>query len=113
MSQAMKRWDLVVLRHQGSLEWLRQEFGELPPTLTGNATPDDVRGKRVLGVLPLHLASVAKSVTELQLTPPPRGEELSAAQVAERNPCLRTFEVKELFSAMKSMLLGMAADCDD
>lgn len=68
----------------------------LPPVVSGNAVPADVAGKRVLGVLPLHLASHAMSVTEMQLTPPPRGEELSAAQVAERRPTLRTFVVEEV-----------------
>lgn len=93
----MPHWEVLVCRHAGTIEWLRREFGTAVPldAITGNATPDDVRGKRVLGVLPLHLAAVASSVTEVELTPPPRGEELTAEQVAERKPRLRTFRVHE------------------
>lgn len=90
-----KRWDVVVLRHQGTIDWLGAEFGELPPIIRGNATVADVAGKRVLGVLPLHLAGQAEHVTEVELTPPPRGEELTVEQVRERQPRLRTFVVRE------------------
>lgn len=90
-------WDVCVLRHAGTLEWLAGQvegFSALPVIV--NATPADVAGKRVLGVLPLHLASVAASVTEVVIDPPPRGAELSAAEVAARNPSFRTFAVREV-----------------
>ena len=43
-----------------------------------HASPDDVRGQHVIGVLPLSLAALALSVTEvpLALTPEMRGKEL-------------------------------------
>lgn len=93
----MFSWDVLVCRHAGTVEWLRKKFGTGVPlhVITGNATVDDVQGKRVLGVLPLHLAAEAESVTEVELTPPPRGEELTLDQVASRNPRLRTFRVHE------------------
>jgi len=91
-------WDVCVLRHVGTLEWLAEEveaFNKLP-VITGNATPADVAGKRVLGVLPLHLAALAASVTEVVIDPPPRGAELTMQEVAARGPFFRTFQVREV-----------------
>ena len=43
-----------------------------------HATPEDVAGKDVIGVLPLSLACLARTVTEIPmaLTPEMRGKEL-------------------------------------
>ena len=43
-----------------------------------HVSPDDVRGKDVIGVLPLGLAAIAASVTEIPLAiaPEMRGKEL-------------------------------------
>lgn len=48
-----------------------------------HAGPDDVRGKHVVGVLPLRLAALAASVTEvpLDLAPHHRGRELGLDEV--------------------------------
>ena len=50
-----------------------------------SATPDDVRGRRVVGVLPLHLAVEAAEVVNVAINPPIelRGVELSLAQVRQ------------------------------
>ena len=49
------------------------------------AKEDDVRGKDVLGVLPLHLSRLARTITAIPLHLPPdlRGKELTLAQVRE------------------------------
>ena len=50
-----------------------------------SATPDDVRGRRVVGVLPLHLAAEAAEVVNIAINTPIelRGVELSLAQVRQ------------------------------
>lgn len=77
---------VVVTRH-GSLVTYLVEAGlcsQDTPVLS-HATADDVRGKHVIGVLPLRLAALAASVTEvpLDLTPEDRGKELSLERVKE------------------------------
>ena len=71
---------IVVTRH-ASLVALLRERGILTEDarVIAHATPDDVRGARVIGVLPLALAALAESITEipLTLTPEMRGRELT------------------------------------
>ena len=75
---------VVVTRHQALVDYLI-EIG-----MTGHDTPvishaskEAVAGKDVIGVLPLRLASVAASVTEvpLALGPEHRGRELTLREV--------------------------------
>lgn len=75
---------VVVSRHAGLVDYLR-EIGLIDaatPVLT-HATAEDVLGKHVVGVVPLHLAAAAALVTEVPLDLPfkLRGMELSADQV--------------------------------
>lgn len=71
---------IVVTRH-ASLAALLRERGVITEDarIVAHATPDDVRGARVIGVLPLALAALAESITEipLTLTPEQRGRELT------------------------------------
>ena len=71
---------IVVTRH-ASLAALLRERGVIAEDarVIAHATPDDVRGARVIGVLPLALAALAESITEipLTLTPEQRGRELT------------------------------------
>lgn len=77
----MKKTDVVVVtRHSALVEWLKMQgliTGDEP--VIEHATSQDVRGKHVVGVLPLHLAAEAESVTVVDLDIPPekRGKELS------------------------------------
>lgn len=50
-----------------------------------HAQPEDVIGRRVIGVLPLHLAALAERVIEipLRLRPEHRGQELDLATLRE------------------------------
>jgi len=54
--------------------------------VVAHATPDNVRGKHVIGVLPLGLAALAESVTEaqLELAPEDRGRELNLDETRAR-----------------------------
>ena len=71
---------VVVTRHPALVDYLR-EIGILPDgaRIITHASPDDVRDRHVIGILPLHLATLALTVTEIPLAVPPeaRGRELS------------------------------------
>lgn len=75
---------VVVSRHAGLVDYLR-EIGiiDAATPVLPHATADDVLGKHVVGVVPLHLAAAAALVTEVPLDLPfeLRGLELSADQV--------------------------------
>ena len=77
---------VVVTRHPALVEYLR-EIGLVTEAtrVVSHASFEDVYGRRVIGVLPLHLASHAHSVTEipLDLRPEHRGRELSLGEVRE------------------------------
>ena len=59
---------IVVTRHPALVEYLT-EIGLLPNGVTVliHVTPEDVVGKHVIGVLPLHLAALADRGVELDL----------------------------------------------
>lgn len=86
---------LIVTRHAGLVEVLRADFG-VEGRVISHATPEAIRGKRVVGVLPLHLAAEAASVTEVVLDLPAdkRGVELTADEVRLYCRGLRTFVVR-------------------
>lgn len=76
----MEKIDLVVTRHPGLLAYLK-EMG-LATTETASilhATPEEVTGKRVCGVLPHSLLCLCESFTEIPLDLPLelRGKELT------------------------------------
>ena len=75
---------LVVTRHRGLVEWLRRrEMIPADAIVVEHATPDDVRNRHVVGVLPLRLAALAAAVTEVPMDIPAemRGRELTADEV--------------------------------
>ena len=73
---------VVISRHSGAIEWLREEFGiEGIPIISGNAIPEDVSGKWIIGNVPLALACHALNgiIFAIEFTgTPPRGQEFSA-----------------------------------
>jgi putative CRISPR-associated protein (TIGR02620 family) len=75
----MEKIDLVVTRHPGLVEYLR-ELGIVSDTVEviTHATPEAVTGRHVCGVLPHSLSCLTASFTEipLSLTPELRGVEL-------------------------------------
>jgi putative CRISPR-associated protein (TIGR02620 family) len=56
---------LIVTRHAPLVEWLRRHG--IVGKVIAQATPADVAGKDVYGVLPLWLAAEANSVTEVSM----------------------------------------------
>jgi putative CRISPR-associated protein (TIGR02620 family) len=77
---------VVVTRHKALVEFLI-ETKRIPaetPVLS-HVTSKDVEDKHVIGVLPLHLAALAATVTEIPLDIPAelRGKELDLEQVRQ------------------------------
>ena len=90
----IKYGQVIITRHKGLVEWLRRRGIE--GEVIAHATEDDVRGKDVIGNLPLHLASVALSVTVVDmpyLSPELRGQDLSPEQMDEAGATLRRYVV--------------------
>ncbi len=75
---------VIVTRHAGLIEFLIEE-GHVPDNVPvlHHVSEKDIAGKDVWGVLPLNLASKARSITEvpLNLTAEMRGRELSCGDV--------------------------------
>jgi len=88
--------DVVVTRHTGLVEFL-VERGVLSNNIpvVAHATAATITGKNVLGVLPLHLAALAASVTEatLNLTPDQRGKELGIEEMRKAFQGFTTYVV--------------------
>ena len=91
---------VIVTRHQGLVEWLRRRGIE--GEVIAHATEDDVRGKDVIGNLPLHLANVALSVTVVDmpnLPPELRGQDLSPEQMDQAGATLTRYVVQKMEGA--------------
>ena len=87
---------LIVTRHAGLVEWLALHGVE--GQVITQASPDDVRGRHVVGVLPLHLAVLAASVTVVdmpRLTAEQRGKDLTPAEMDEAGATMRRYIVVE------------------
>jgi putative CRISPR-associated protein (TIGR02620 family) len=81
-----KETAVVITRHNALVQYLVEEgiVSEEGIALP-HATPEIVKGKDIIGILPLRLASLAKSITEIPLDLPQelRGKELTIEQVRE------------------------------
>lgn len=78
--------DLVVTRHPGLVDYLRAEgIINAGTPVVSHATPSDLEGKDVLGVLPVHLAAYCAtlSVVPLEIPAELRGQELNEEQVRQ------------------------------
>ena len=76
---------IVISRHIGLVQWLVLH-GHVSPdvTVVAHATPDLMRGRKVIGVIPMHLACHAKEVWSVDLPNLPlelRGKELTPEQM--------------------------------
>jgi len=91
--------DLVVSRHDGLVEYLREE-AIIPAEgieHIEHAELDDVRDRHIVGNIPSRLAAEAEAVTEVDLDYPEdyRGEEFSADEVREHCTGITTYLVRE------------------
>lgn len=95
----MNRYAIIVTRHASLVSVLAEDFGIFPDgEVISHATAAAVRGKDVVGVLPLHLASEASTITEVSLDLPPelRGKELTANEVRQHLKGLTTYRVEKI-----------------
>lgn len=88
---------IIISRHPAAIDFIRRNDARFmaAPVITGNATPDDVRGKVVAGNIPLSLASMADEVVAVEFSgAPPRGAEYGAAEMAAAGARLESYVVK-------------------
>ena len=91
--------DLIVTRHPALKDYLIERgVADAATPVLPHAGIDDVAGKSVAGVLPLHLAAACASLTTVELALPleMRGKELSIEDMRRYCKGLRTFEVREV-----------------
>lgn len=78
---------IVVTRHRGLVELLREMgiIDERAVIIEHVTDPEQVRGRHVIGVLPMHLAAVTASITEvpLALSQADRGVELTVDRLRQ------------------------------
>lgn len=90
---------IVVTRHEALIEYLL-EIGLITKDtpVISHANPEEIKGKDVIGVLPLSLAVLTNTITEvpLKLTPEDRGRELSLERLKEISDSPRTYTVNPL-----------------
>lgn len=94
MSNMLPEDTLIVTRHQGLVEWLARHGIE--GEVKAQVGPDDVRGKHVVGVLPLALAAEAASITTVDmpgLRPDQRGVDLTPGEMDAAGATLATYMV--------------------
>lgn len=89
---------VIVSRHSGLVEWLKRNGvnGEV----VSHATPENIRGKYVIGNLPIHLASLAYRIIVPVYDIPEslRGQELTADDLDKLGCQLKSFFVLESLS---------------
>lgn len=85
---------VIVSRHTGAIQWLRElGFGPDIPVIA-TATPDDVRGKWVIGNVPMQLASLALGVLAIEFSgAPPRGQEYGVEEMRKAGARLSAYFV--------------------
>jgi putative CRISPR-associated protein (TIGR02620 family) len=88
---------IIVTRHQGLVKWLRRRG--ITGKVIAQATPEDVSGKRVVGVLPLHLAALAAEVVTVDmpgLPPERRGTDLTPEEMDSFGAILARYIVRRI-----------------
>lgn len=86
---------VIVSRHAGAIEWLR-EYGYVGPVIE-QATADDVRNMFVIGNLPLHLAALTAMIGSIDLPNLPRelrGQDLTPEQMDAAGAVIRWYTVE-------------------
>lgn len=89
---------LIVTRHAPLIKWLK--IHGIEGRVIAQATPDDVRGKHVYGILPMWLAAEAETVTEVSMPGLPlearakvNGGDFTVEQMDEWGAEMRTFVI--------------------
>lgn len=88
---------IIITRHVGAVKWLAERG--ITGTVLAQATADDVRGKIVIGALPLHLAAEAGEVWAIDLPglmAEQRGKDLSPAEMDAAGATISRYRVERL-----------------
>ena len=88
------RETVIVSRHAGAIEWLRRQG--IAGTVIEQAIPEDVRGRVVIGNLPMHLAAEAHQVGSIDLpglAREQRGRDLTPEEMDAAGACIRWYVV--------------------
>jgi len=88
---------VIVTRHNGLVQWLAGHG--ITGSVIAQAAPSDVKGKDVVGVLPLHLASMAKSITVVDmpgLRPDQRGTNLTPDEMDQAGATMSKYVVTKV-----------------
>ena len=90
---------LIVTRHKALIKVLQEDFS-ITGEVVDHATPEIVKDKDVIGILPIYLASYANTITVLELDIPieKRGQELSVDEVRQYMKEPKTYKVVESIS---------------
>lgn len=88
---------VLVTRHEALIEHFK-ELGIKFDKVISHATAEDVAGNDVYGVLPLHLASLANTVTTIDMNLPAemRGKELSLTDIETYFTGMSTYQIKKI-----------------
>lgn len=88
---------VLVTRHEALVEYFK-ELGIKFDKVISHATEGDVRGNDVYGILPLHLASLANTVTTIDMNLPAemRGKELSLTDIETYFTGMSTYKVEKI-----------------
>jgi len=87
---------VIVTRHAGMVEWL--SLHGIEGDVIAHATPADVEGREVYGILPLNLAAEAASITTVDmpgLKPEQRGQDLTPEEMDVAGAKMTTYRVWE------------------
>ncbi|MCK9520157.1 MAG: CRISPR-associated protein Csx16 [Candidatus Omnitrophota bacterium] len=90
---------IIVTRHPGALGWLRKHHPELGEVeVVSHASPDQIQGARVVGVLPVNLAALCGEYWHLSMEVPPdyRGKELSCEDMEHFRCAIEKFVVTKI-----------------
>lgn len=88
---------VLVTRHEALIEYFSNMGITFDKVIT-HATVEDVTGNDIYGVLPLHLASLANTVTTVDMDLPAemRGKELSLSDIETYFTGMSTYQVKKI-----------------
>lgn len=88
---------VLVTRHPALVEYFSNNGLTFDKVIT-HASPEDVTGNDVYGVLPFHLAALANTVTTIDMNLPAemRGKELSLTDIETYFIGMSTYQVKKI-----------------
>lgn len=88
---------VLVTRHEALVQYFAN-MGLTFDKVIAHATAEDVTGNDVYGILPLHLASLANTVTTIDMNLPAemRGKELSLTDIETYFTDMSTYKVKKI-----------------